>query len=85
MQNVETIAQSVKSKEDFVRFMAALIQDLKNNPDKWENQSLETYLEAVQRWTEDMDGYYANNNHSVPDNVTWKVLADILIAAKMYE
>ena len=85
MQNIETIAQNVKSKDDFISFMAALIHDLKNNPDAWENQSLEAYLEAVQSWVEDMDGYYANNNKPVPDNISWKVFADTLIAAKMYE
>lgn len=85
MQNIETVAQSVKSKGDFIRFMAALIEDLKNDPDTWENRSLEGYLEAMQSWIEDMDGYYANNKQSVPDNISWKVFADMFIAAKMYE
>lgn len=42
--------------------MSSLINDLKVNPDKWENKSLLEYLEAIQSWTDDMEGYYVNNN-----------------------
>jgi hypothetical protein len=81
---IESI-NNLKSKEDFIRFMELLILDLKNNPSEWTNQSLQSYLEAIASWTEDMDGYYQNNNLSVPREITWNVLANILMAAKMYE
>jgi hypothetical protein len=42
-------------------------------------------LEGIAIWTEDMDGYYHNNNKPIPENIEWKVFANILIAAKMYE
>jgi hypothetical protein len=32
-----------------------------------------------------MDGYYQNNNIPIPENIDWKVFANILIGAKMYE
>jgi hypothetical protein len=76
---------TLKSKEDFIRFIELLVSDLKNNPDEWVNQSLESYLEAVASWTEDMEGYYQNNNLPIPTEITWNVLANILMAAKMYE
>jgi hypothetical protein len=76
---------NVNSKEDFVKFMSSLINDLKDNPQKWENRSLLEYLEAIQSWTEDMDGYYVNNNLPVPENVSWNVFANILTAARIYE
>jgi hypothetical protein len=41
-------------------------------------------LEGIAIWTEDMDGYY-HNNKPIPENIEWKVFANILIAAKMYE
>lgn len=85
MRNLEQIVQNVKSKDDFIIFISTLIQDLKNKPETWENKNLENYLEAIESWTEDMEGYYINNNLPVPENVNWKVFSQILIAAKMYE
>ncbi|RCR65967.1 DUF7660 family protein [Larkinella punicea] len=83
--NVEELVESINTKEDFISFVTALINDLKNNPDTWENRTLFNYLEALQSWTEDMDGYYYNKNISVPKDVNWKFFANILIAAKSYE
>jgi hypothetical protein len=76
---------TIKRKEDFIEFVELLIKDLKSNPDEWENKSLESYLEAIVSWTEDMEGYYLNNNLPIPENVNWLAFANILIAAKMYE
>jgi hypothetical protein len=32
-----------------------------------------------------MEGYYQNNKMPIPENINWKVFANILVAAKMYE
>ena len=75
----------IKDKDDFVHFVELLVRDLNDNPNEWENQTLSEYLEGIAIWTEDMDGYYHNNNMPTPENIDWKVFANILIAAKMYE
>jgi hypothetical protein len=75
----------VKNKSDFLNIIDSLIQSLKDNPSGWENNTLESYLEAIKAWTEDMDGYYANNNLEAPTNINWQVFSDILSAAKVYE
>ncbi|SDD43839.1 DUF7660 family protein [Niabella drilacis] len=85
MGNLIKKVENLNTKEDFIAFLELLIQDLRNNPNEWENKSLESYLEAAASWTEDMDGYYQNNNLPIPQNVNWKVFANILVAAKMYE
>lgn len=85
MDKIENMAMNVKSKKDFLDFMTALIQDFKNNPESWTNRSIVEYLEAIQSWSEDMEGYYVNNDLPCPQNVSWKVFADILIASKSYE
>jgi len=77
--------ESINTKDDFIGFLQLLVQDLKNHPEEWENKSLESYLEGIASWTEDMEGYYQNNNLPIPENVDWKVFANILMAAKMYE
>jgi hypothetical protein len=79
------LAHHVKSKDDFIEFVGFLIRNLKANPADWENKTLDSYLEGIQSWTEDMDGYYINNNLPIPENINWKVFADILIAATIYE
>jgi len=77
--------KEIRSKEDFIKFVGDLILDLKTNPNTWENKNLDAYLDALQRWTGDMEGYYINNNLPVPENVNWRIFADILMAARMYE
>lgn len=75
----------INSKEDFVNFVELLISNLKSNPEEWTNKTLPEYLESISSWTEDMEGYYQNNDMPIPENINWKVFANILIAAKMYE
>lgn len=75
----------LNSKEEFVQFMSSLINDLKDNSGKWENKSLSNYLEAMQSWVQDMEGYYLNNNLPIPKDINWNVFADILMAARIYE
>ena len=84
MDFVKTI-NGIKDKKDFLEFLEFLVDDLKNNSNEWENKSLESYLNAIASWVEDMEGYYLNNNLPIPENINWRVFADILIAAKMYE
>src|SRR5687767_12998015 len=85
MNELEESIKNVNSREDFIRFSDALMNDLKTNPDQWENKTLPYYLSAIQRWTEDMDGYYINKNIPIPENIYWKTFADILMGATMYE
>ena len=85
MKEIINKIETLTTKEDFVEFLELLVQDLRTNPDEWENKSLESYLEAAADWTEGMEWYYLNNNLPVPQNVNWKAFANILIAAKMYE
>jgi hypothetical protein len=85
MQDFKKQIDEIDIKEDFVNFVELLALDLKNNPEEWANKTLSDYLESISSWTEDMEGYYRNNNIPIPENINWKVFANILIAAKMYE
>jgi hypothetical protein len=76
---------SVNSKEDLAEFIAALRSDLSTNKDTWENPTLERFLEAMESWIRAMDMYYNNTGQTLPETPGWKVFADILYAAKMYE
>ena len=83
--NIYTEIKNVKTKEDFLRFLEMLANDRKSNADEWENKNVEDYLLSIQSWTEDMEGYYDNNNIEVPQNVDWNFIATILYVGKIYE
>ncbi|AEY67516.1 MULTISPECIES: hypothetical protein [Eubacteriales] len=77
--------KTVKTKEDFINFLGKLATDKKNNPVEWENKAIENYLESIQSWIEDMEGYYVNNNIEVPKNIDWNFFATVFYVGKIYE
>ncbi|RYD52419.1 MAG: hypothetical protein EOP52_09690 [Sphingobacteriales bacterium] len=83
--DIATKVNGIQSKDDFIDFLESLINDLKNHPENWTNNTLPEFIEAFASWTEDMEGYYINNNIQMPININWKVIADILTAARSYE
>lgn len=85
MQDFSEQINSINSKEDFINFLNTLLHDLRANSQDWENKDLDSYFEAMISWTEDMDGYYENMKKPIPKDLDWKVFANILMAAKMYE
>ncbi|HUR23539.1 MAG TPA: hypothetical protein VMZ73_06675 [Acidimicrobiales bacterium] len=76
---------SVQSRQELVAFITGLGQDLMANEAAWENSTLERYLEALAGWTSDMDGWFSNRKEVEPDQPTWSLVAQMLLAASMYE
>lgn len=83
--NLKDKIEFINGKEDFTRYIELLVESLRKNPNEWGNSNLPDYLEAVANWTDDMEGYYKNNNVPLPENINWKVFATILTAARIYE
>ena len=77
--------QKILTKKDFVNFLRDLKKDYLKNSSSWENKDIETFLEAMASWVEDMDGFYINQGLPVPEKPDWKVFADILMGGKIYE
>lgn len=75
----------INTKDDLAEFVAALRLDLEANPNEWENPTLERFLLAMEDWIRSMDNYYKNTGQQIPQVPTWRTLADILLASKMYE
>ena len=73
------------SRDEFIEFIYELIDNFKEKPQDWENTTIDSYLDALVRWVEDMDGYYKNQDIPLPENIDWSVFASILIASTMYE
>jgi len=84
-KNLDQVVHDIDSRHALVAFVRLLRNDLKENPEYWENDSLERYLNAMAAWVEDMDGYYQNQNMSMPEVIEWGVFGQILLAARVYE
>jgi len=83
--NLHERVQHVHTREDFVSFARDLLDDLAKNPQRWENATVASYLEALAGWTADMDGWYANRGEATPAQPSWQLLARILLVASTYE
>ncbi|WP_144519389.1 DUF7660 family protein [Bacillus thuringiensis] len=78
-------AKKVKTRGDFFEFSIFLAEDFKNNQTGWANLSINDYLFALGSWIKDMDGYYKNQEISLPEKIDWSFFATVLLAAKVYE
>jgi hypothetical protein len=78
--------EAVTSRDDVLRVIAEMRNDLAGpGACEWENQNLERFLEALQGFLTDLDGYYANRGQEVPAHPGWGLFATALIAATGYE
>jgi hypothetical protein len=75
----------IETREDFFSFVLALVANLVEHPDEWEHRDLANFLKALGFWVNDMGGYYQSKGEPVPDPPTWKSLAEMFMAARVYE
>ncbi len=79
MELFDTI-KNVHDKEGFLIFLDGLINDFTENKYNWENQDINSFLEAIHGWVSDYHGDDINFS-----NPTWKEFAAILYMGKIYE
>ena len=86
MENNDAWELKVTDRKSFEKFISLLLSDFKKNPENWENNRLDLFLEAMSRYTADLDGYYKNIEPEYDADIpTWKVFADIMRGAVVYE
>lgn len=74
------------NREEFSKFLLQLQTDLEENPQNWENRTLFDFLEAMSRYTIDIQQFYKNTEQNInADEPSWQVFADIMLGAKIYE
>ncbi|WP_184541738.1 DUF7660 family protein [Mucilaginibacter sp. FT3.2] len=84
--NNKILAGEVNSRISFIEFIERLRDDLNENSNDWENKTLGDFLVALGAYAEDIQGYYDNTKQPVNADVpSWKVFADLLTGATMYE
>lgn len=69
------VLENVEHKDDFIKFVYSLVEDLKHNPAEWENTTLADFLNSVASWVEDTEA----------ETVDWNLIATILFAGSRYE
>ena len=92
------MADKVDSKKSFLRFLQALAEDaeaaatelkrtsdgkVNPRPRGWENGSIEAFLDAMSAWADSTSGI--TRKPMVPEQASWSVFAQILLAGKFYE
>ncbi len=92
------LEEQVTSKQSFLRFLQAFIEDHHDMERKeeaspspgygpsandWENPTLGRFLEAMHVWAS--SSYTDTEEEHVPEELSWRTLARWLSAAKVYE
>jgi hypothetical protein len=76
----------VVDRQSFITFLEKFREDYVQNKESWENHTLDRFLQAMCAYAEDVQGYYNNLKLNINADVpTWRVFADILSGAKVYE
>ena len=78
-------AGTVDSREDAVGVVVAMLNDLRKNADAWQNAALDTFLEGLAASLEDLDQVYADRGELLPDQPSWRLFAELLVAASAHE
>lgn len=77
-------AKTIETREDFVRFAELLAQNFRKRRKEWENDRLDRYLDGLLAFSTDLEGYIHNTGDD-PKSNPWRLLATILLGAKVYE
>lgn len=83
--NLVNKAHAVQSRQDLAAFVLELRENLLADDTEWENPPLERFLEALAAWCTDMPGYFHNLGRPQPQQPDWNLVAQMLLAASIYE
>ncbi|WP_435859270.1 DUF7660 family protein [Streptomyces tanashiensis] len=75
----------IHSRAELVAFLRDLHQEFRTCGHGWENNTLDSFLEALAAWVHDSPGAYRNAGEQIPPDGDWTFLARALQAATVYE
>lgn len=85
MKSLDEAVRAIETREDFVEFIGRLRRDLDDRPDGWENVTLPHYLEALQGFSADFEGWLKWEGRDSDSLPPWGLLGLVLLAAAQYE
>ena len=77
--------EMVSTREDLAAFVHRMYLDFAAAPHKWENQTLDRFLEALSAWISASPNMWANHGLPEPEQPDWAWVALALSAARYYE
>ncbi|MDN5201004.1 hypothetical protein QQ008_06520 [Fulvivirgaceae bacterium BMA10] len=85
-ENIDDGTIRVTDRESFSAFVSNLLNEYKKEGSKWENKRIEDFIEGISAYAQDIDGYYENMKFDTSsDTPTWRIFAQILKGATVYE
>ncbi len=82
---VELVAR-VESKDDFLAFLQNYVSSYYDDQTSWDNKDMPGFLSGLEGFARDMEGYYRNSKIEIDfKSPSWRVFADMLLAARVYE
>lgn len=75
----------LRRRSDVVDVVQQMLADLRAHPTAWENPSLERFLDALAGCLEAVPGGDVVHGERAPAQLTWRLLAEILVKASGYE
>ena len=85
MTNFDDELERIVTREDLIVFLTKLALSVEEDPEAWESDRLDLYLEAMAGWLGDYEGAYINQGREIPRTPTWKFFGEILLAGRTYE
>ncbi|WP_425412963.1 DUF7660 family protein [Micromonospora nigra] len=84
--DLEDEAGRVVTRQDLVELVTRMAS-VSSSPEmlEWENNTLPRFLDGLAAWIAGMDGYFRNQGLEVPDQPSWRLVGDMLVAATLYE
>lgn len=77
--------EQVTTPADAAGIVEQMLHDHRRHPSEWENNTLERFLEALSASLDALPSLHANRGEPMPDQPTWKLLAETLVKASGYE
>lgn len=82
--NTRERTDQINTRQDLAIFVAEVAKQLRDRPEEWPNNDLNSFLEAFSAWIEDMDGYYQNRGEVMPEQPSWRTIGHMIAAALVY-
>lgn len=79
------INNNIDSRKDFIHFLKEFYSEYLKNGNNWENNDLNSFLEALSAYAGEIDGYYQNCKLDIENISPWKIVSDMLQGASIYE
>jgi hypothetical protein len=73
------------AREDAIDVVRGMVEDLRTHPDSWEDATLYRFLEALAASIEGIEHAYTNERRTLPEQPSWRQLAELLVMASAYE